>query len=54
MGYMLSNYVAYGFELDFGLALGDFDFDVTKPTFRNVTIPSLGIARAITIPSISY
>jgi hypothetical protein len=42
------------FELDFGLALRDFDFDVTKPIFRNVTIPSLGIARAITIPSISY
>jgi hypothetical protein len=65
MAYMLSNYVAHSFELDFGLVLRDFDFDMTKPTFRDVIIaipliaisipiPSIEIAREITIPAIPY
>jgi hypothetical protein len=58
MTYILANYVAYGFELDIGLVLRDFDFDMTKPIFRDViiSIPSIEIARAraIIIPLMPY
>jgi hypothetical protein len=56
MAYILSYYLAYGFELHIALVLGDFDFDMTISTFRDVTIPiSIPIASiAITISSITY
>jgi hypothetical protein len=58
MTYILSNYVAHGFELDFGLVVHDFAFDMTQPIFRDVIISITSIetarARAITVPLIPY
>jgi hypothetical protein len=54
MAYILSNNVAYGFEVDFDMVLFDFAFDMTKLTFRNVTIPISFPIAPITMTPIQY